>query len=88
MAKFTSGAKFTYFNILFCIAAVLVISYILGYTNITFQTKEGMKKVGGVDPLWWYFIIFLILIGLNFIYQKFKEGVKEPFEYFNILKGM
>ena len=77
MAKFTSGAKFTYFNILFCIAAVLVIS-----------TKEGMKKVGGVDPLWWYFIIFLILIGLNFIYQKFKEGVKEPFEYFNILKGM
>jgi uncharacterized membrane protein len=88
MAKFTSGAKFTYFNILICIAAVLVISYILGYTNITFQTKEGMKKAGGVDPLLWPLIIFFILVGLNFIYQTFKEGVKEPLEYFNILKGV
>jgi hypothetical protein len=67
MAKFTSGAKFTYFNILFCIAAVLVISYILGYTNITFQTKEGMKKAGG--PQWWYFAVFILLFAIPFIYK-------------------
>jgi hypothetical protein len=88
MAKFTTGTKFTYFNILFCIAAVLVISYILGYTNITFQTKEGMKKAGGIDPVLWYVVIFLILIGINFIYMSFKQGLKEPLEYFNIVKGM
>jgi len=88
MAKFTTGTKFIYFNIFMCIATVLIISYILGYTNIIFQTKEGMKKAGGIDPVLWYVVIFFILIGINFIYMSFKEGLKEPLEYFNILKGM
>ena len=71
MAKFRTGARFNYFNIFMCVATVFVISYILGYTNIIFQTKEGMKKAGGVDPLLWPLIIFFSLVGLNFIYQTF-----------------
>lgn len=74
MAKFTKASKFTYFNIMICISAILVIAYILGYTNMTFQTKEGMsKKAGGLRLELWFPIGFLILIVLNGIIQTSRE---------------
>jgi hypothetical protein len=72
MEKFRNGGMNMCCNILMCVAIVLIMLHILGYTNISSDSKEGMGKkdttVAIIMPIFG-FIVFLLVF---FAWVSFK----------------
>ena len=84
MAKFNSSLRmskrafFNCCNILSCIILVVIVMYILRYTNVSISQKEGMKKLSDGAIFWIVmggFFIFLFTVVPNLPYLLSLVGI-------------
>ena len=87
LANFSSRLKmskrnfFNCCNILLCIILVVIVMYILRYTNVSISQKEGMKKLSDGEIFWivvggFLFMFFTIVPNLPYLLSLVGINVK------------